>query len=461
MDKLIITSADGHAVMPPSAWPEYLDKRYHHYLERLRADKVIFSDSMQLLNDARLVDDYDIYDTENAYRSGQWNGLWNHDIRIQEMDREGIAAEFVFPGDLRAIDLFFNTTNASYALPAVDAGARAYNRWCLDTFGASRKDRLLLIGAPMTGLDMNQMIKEAHWLADNGFTGVFTPNYCAVPGQIPVFDAYWDPLWKVYSERDLVLITHAGWGLDQGFMHGEVEAAMAEVKREGGNHFDLMKKLAAGVFNSKGVFGDLRSRKVVWQLMLGGVFDRHPKLKMMETEVRADWIPATLALLDMTWEKNRNSLPALRKPSEYWRSNCMAGLSFMNKAEVQMRNDIGVETMAFGRDYPHTEATWPNSINYYSDIFRGVPEKDVRAILGENMVRFLGLDRTKMVKIAERIAPTYEQIVRGPALSPELLRHLNVRCGYSNPSEGAARIPDLEVMLQADLPRIKAASLAF
>jgi hypothetical protein len=139
----------------------------------------------------------------------------------------------------------------------------------------------------------------------------------------------------------------------------------------------------------------------------------------------------------------------------------MAGLSFMNKIEVQMRHEIGTETMAFGRDYPHTEATWPNTIAYFSDIFRGVPEKDVRGILGENMVRFLGLDRAKMAKIAERIAPTYQQIVDGPDLNPDLLAHLNRRCGYSNPSEGATRVPALEKMLKADLPRIKAAALAF
>jgi predicted TIM-barrel fold metal-dependent hydrolase len=461
MEKLIITSADGHAVMPPEAWAQYLDKKYHRYLQRLHNDKATFSDSMKLLNDAMLTSDFDVYDLEHAYRSGQWEGLWNHDIRIQEMDREGVAAEFVFPGDLRAIDLFFNTTNASYSSEAIDAGALAYDRWALDTFGASKKDRLLLVGAPMTGLDLDAMIKEAHWMADNGFTGVYSPNYCAVAGQVPIYDKYWDPLWKVYAERNIVLITHAGWGLEQGFMHGEVEAAQAEVKLEGGDHFLLMKKLGEGVFNDSGVFGDLRSRKIIWQLMFGGVFDRFPNLKMMETEVRADWIPDTIALLDTAWEKNRNSLPGKRKPSEYWQTNCMAGLSFMNKAEVQMRDRIGVKTMAFGRDYPHTEATWPNSLNYWSDIFRSVSESDIRDILGENMIRFLGLDRAKLAKIAERIAPTYQQIKDGPDLNPELLRHLNNRCGYSKPAEGAARIPDLEKMLIADIPRIHAASLAF
>jgi predicted TIM-barrel fold metal-dependent hydrolase len=297
-------------------------------------------------------------------------------------------------------------------------------------------------------------------MADHGFAGVWTPNYCAMPDQVPVYERYWDPLWRVYAERNITMITHAGWGLPHGFMHGEVEAAAAEVKAEGGTDEDLKRKLIAGVFGAQGVFSDLRSRRGMWQLMLGGVFDRHPKLKMMETEVRADWIPATLRLLDKAWEKQRGALPAKRPPSEIWRTNCMAGLSFMNQTEVAMRHEIGVPTMAFGRDYPHTEATWPNTIAYFSDIFRGVPETEVRAILGENMVRFLGLDRTKLAKIAERIAPSYQQIAEGPALEPALLDHLNARCGYNLPSEGTARVPEMEALLKPDLSRIAAAVAA-
>jgi hypothetical protein len=190
--------------------------------------------------------------------------------------------------------------------------------------------------------------------------------------------------------------------------------------------------------------------------MLGGVFDRYPKLKMMVTEIRADWIPQTLQLLDKIWETHRDSLPARRPPSEYWRSNCMAGLSFMNKAEVAMRHEIGVETMAFGRDYPHTEGTWPNTVAYFSDLFRGVPEKEMRAILGENMVRFLGLDRAKLAAISERIAPSYKQIAEGPGLAPALIDHLNIRCGYGNPPEGTSRISELEALLKPDLRRIAA-----
>ena len=461
MDKLIITSADGHAVIPPELWAKYLDSQYHKYLGQLRADKEMFSATVGLLHDRMLSPEAQkIFDKEKAYGSGGWEGLWSLKTRIKEMDREGVAAEFVFPGDQHAIDIFWNTTNGTYALPALDAGARAYNRWSFDEFGAGR-DRLLLIGAPITGLDMTASLAELDWLAAHGFTGQYTPGYCSVPGQIPVYDSYWDPLWAACAERNLVLISHAGWGLPQGYMHAEMSAAAAEAKAEGGGQNEVIDKLMKGIFNEKGVFADLRSRQSMWLMMLSGVFDRHPTLKVMMTEIRCDWIPATLGLLDRVWEQNRHKLPAKRRPSEYWRSNCMAGLSFMNKAEVGLRHGVGVDRMAFGRDYPHTEATWPNTLQYLSDLFRGVPENEVRAIMGENLIRFLGLDRAKLAAIAARIAPTYRQIAEGPSLDPALKSHLDMRCGFSNPAEGASRVPEMEAMLTPDIPRIAAAALAF
>ena len=57
-----------------------------------------------------------------------------------------------------------------------------------------------------------------------------------------------------------------------------------------------------------------RPRRPMWQLMLGGVFDRHPDLKLVLTEVRADWIPATLRHLDAVYEQHRSDLPARRRP---------------------------------------------------------------------------------------------------------------------------------------------------
>ena len=32
------------------------------------------------------------------------------------------------------------------------------------------------------------------------------------------------------------------------------------------------------------------TRRLVWQLMLAGVFDRYPSLRVVLTEIRADWV---------------------------------------------------------------------------------------------------------------------------------------------------------------------------
>jgi predicted TIM-barrel fold metal-dependent hydrolase len=460
MTKLIVVSADGHTTMPPDLWPHYLETKYHRYLDRLRREDKLFSGSMKLLNDQMLTPEtIRIFDKDGAYSSGGWQGLWDLKTRLREMDREGIAAEFVFHADFRAIDLFYGTENAPYPLALADAGVRAYNRWLHHTFG-SAQDRLLLIGPAGTWIDIDGTIDEANWMADHGFAGVYTPGTCGYPGQPPLFDPHWDRLWAAYAERGLVMITHGGYALDQGYTNSEVETAAAVVKTAGGTDKDMIRELAR-VFNHD-FFTDLRCRRSLWQLTLGGVFDRHPGLKMMMTEIRADWIPATLQLLDRLWEKHRDILPAKRPPSEYWRSNCMAGISFIHKCEVDMRHELGLQTVSFGRDYPHTESTWPNTLEYLHGLLRGVPENEVRSILGENIIRFLGLDRAKLAAIAERIGPTYEAIAGpGPEMDPALRAHLNMRCGYEDPAEGTTRVAETEALVKAELRRIAATAAAF
>src|SRR5262249_36494992 len=165
-----------------------------------------------------------------------------------------------------------------------------------------------------------------------------------------------------------------------------------------------------------------RPRQAMWQMMLGGVFDRHPRLRLVMTEVRGDWLPATLAHLDAAYERGRADLPAKRKPSEYWQEHCLVSLSFGHKSEVAMRHQIGVEPIFFGRDCPHAEGTWPNTADWLSDAFAGVPDDELRLMLGENAVRVMGLDRAKLAAVAARIGPTVDDVTgRTPRLDARLL----------------------------------------
>jgi predicted TIM-barrel fold metal-dependent hydrolase len=454
VEKVVIVSADGHAVLPPELWTEYLEQEHHAHLPALRRDSDLFTGSMSLLSNITLAPELDsVFDTEGVYRAEQWRGVFDPTIRLQEMDREGVAAEMVFPGDFRAADVGFSTMNDTYPFDFVDAGVRAFDRWAFDAFGPA-KDRFLLVGPTGTFADRDAALREIDWVADHGFTGTFAPGFAHYAGMPPLDDPFWEPVWSRYEEAGLALVVHGGYGFDQGVAFAAIADANAAAQAKGGGPEAVVAELAKS-FNS-GFFNDLRCREALWQLLFSGVFDRHPNLKLMMTEVRADWIPATLRLLDRLYDEHRDVIVARRKPSEYWATNCMAGLSFMHRSEVDMRDEIGVETVNFGRDYPHTEGTWPNTGDYLRVLFRGVPERDVRLLLGENIIRFLGLEREPLAAIAERIGPSIAELTDGPEIEPRLLEHLAGRCGILRPAEGESRVAEMEPVVRADLARLGA-----
>ena len=350
MENLIVVSVDSHAQAPPEAWPEYLEPRYHEYLPSLHEENEAYTTVMGSLAH-RVVGTPDalaVYDKERRYRDGGFRGIWDADLRLEEMDREGIAGEFAYHGDHRATAIFHNVFNRKYDLEVCEAGVRAYHRWAADTFGAAR-DRIFLVAAGSAGIDMGATLAELEWISDHGFRGTYAPGFISYPGIPPLFDEYWEPVWTLCEERGLPLFIHAGFGSQQGLLFPLVERIKAELDAAGSAVEQAVERIRKEVFTTD-FFADVKPRRPMWQLMLGGVFDRHPNLRLVMTEVRADWMPATLRYLDAVYELHRADLPATRMPTEYWHSNCLTSLSFVHRAEVEMRHELGIETLAFGRD---------------------------------------------------------------------------------------------------------------
>jgi predicted TIM-barrel fold metal-dependent hydrolase len=387
----------------------------------------------------------EIYD---EHHTGGYRGVHDLDVRLEQMDREGITAELVYHGDARVGDIAHNITNSAWAPEVWDAGARAYNRWVFDTFG-SATDRLLLVGAMGSGADIDGAVEELRWLGDHGFRGTYAPGFVTYQGQPPLFDEHWEPYWAECAARGLAVVVHAGYGFEQGVVYEQLDRVTREVQAANGTEMDLIMRMATEVFGD--FFADVKARQPMWQLMYGGVFDRHPDLKLVLTEIRLDWIPANLAHLDAIYDAHRAHLPGTRRPSEYWHTNCLAGASFVHKVEIEMRHEIGVDTILFGRDYPHPESTWPNTPDWLRDCFHGVPEDELRLMLGENAIRFFGLEREPLAAIAEKIGPTVEEVAGSGSVDEELLAIFDARGGYLKPAEGDLRIPDITPMLERDL----------
>jgi predicted TIM-barrel fold metal-dependent hydrolase len=457
MEKLTIVSLDGHAQMPPEAWADYLDKRYHDHLPGLHEENRLYTALMKRFV-ARTHDSesLEVFDTDHAVRDGGGEGLWNLETRIKEMDREGIAAEFIHSGDFRACGIFYQSSNTDYAMDVCQAGVKAYNRWLYDTFG-SEPDRLCLIGmlggAPWR--DVNELIEELDWIADRGFRATTLPGYTGYPGQPPLFDRYWDPFWARCEERGIILWMHAGQGERQGELGQMFHGIRKQVEKEKGSVEEAVERLSAELFQGK-IFSSVKPRRAMWQIMMGGVFDRFPKLRLVLSEIYGDWVPRTLRYLDDQFAQHPD-LPAKRKPSEYWDSNCIAGLSFIRRCEIALRKEIGVKKMGFGRDYPHGEGTWPNTIPWLRDALGSLPQEEARAIMSGNAIRVLGLDARKLDAIASRIGlPADAVFGEHEPLGPELLAHFHKRAQYLAEPEGEERIPEMDRMLREDLWRAHA-----
>ena len=392
-----------------------------------------------------------------AAHTTDWHGLHDPVLRLADMDREGITAELVFLGDSRLGDLFHNVTGRAYPLDAWEAGAHAWNRWASDAFGFAM-ERFLVTAAIGPCVDMAATVAEIEWIADHDFTGTYGPGYMHHPDMPPLYDAYWEPFWSACEASNIAVVVHAGFGTEQGAVFPEIERIYDDVARAAGStepdalfaHADAVSDESAKFFDDF-LSHNVDSRRPMWQLMLGGVFDRHPQLRFLPTEIRLDWIPATLGHLDTVYAEHRNDLPAKRQPSEYWRTNCLAGASFIHRAEVEMRHEIGLETILFGRDFPHPEGTWPQTREWLHDAFVDVPTDDLRLMLGENAIRFFNLDRDRLAEIARRIGPSVEDIRRGGEVRPDLIDSFAQRGGYLKPAEGAVKLPLVDCLLQEDL----------
>jgi predicted TIM-barrel fold metal-dependent hydrolase len=332
-------------------------------------------------------------------------------VRTAALEAEGVVAEVFFPGPDFANELGYpfgslqarllgGTSNTLFNADAegndfelLTAGERAYNRW-LAAYCAEVPGRALGLLHPPRH-DMDAAVRELRWGRQAGLRGIQIP--CDDPRLPAYWDEYWEPLWNECEDLGLAVHFHGGTahGTDRGLPPGN-------------------ETVAKQVLSVEMAFWMSRPVKI---LIFGGVLERHPKLNVVFTEFGADWVPNLLARMDWLYTDSfshlTNQITISRPPSEYWYRQCYVGASLMSRDEVAMREQIGVDNLMHGVDYPHPEGSWMRTTQWLQQIFggTGIPEVDLRKILGENAVKVYDLDIDQLQPIAERVGPNYADIV--------------------------------------------------
>jgi predicted TIM-barrel fold metal-dependent hydrolase len=156
------------------------------------------------------------------------------------------------------------------------------------------------------------------------------------------------------------------------------------------------------------------------QLILGGVFERFPRLRYILTESGCAWAPGLLRRMDGVHMSMRagatgeidfsRSFVLPEPPSFYARRNCWYGASFPSPRDVAGREVVGVDHILWGNDYPHYEGCFPHSRENMRLAFSGLDPGEVRQILGENAARLYGFDLEALRPLAERVGITPELV---------------------------------------------------
>ncbi len=355
----------------------------------------------------------------DEYRNGcrrnrKTAGHYDPHARLRDMDRDGVAGSVIFHNSLNGQPFPFDLVNAfGNAAPSaeerqlVGVGRTIYNRWLSDFCSVERERNVGLAQLPFW--DIDAATNELEWAAEHGLRGVNFPAP-GVFGNVQPDDPSFDRFFTAAAALDMTLATHIG------------STAPTEHRHQGMPTLDHRMFLQMDS-TEWGI-------RVVYALVFFRVFERHPNLKLVVTEVPGViWDQMTLKMDSIFYSPGVSKNNRLHNPpSEYMASNVWLGNSFQSRFEAQAAIDIGREDrFLWGSDYPHPEGTYtysedpseyPMTRVALANTYHGFPLEKVLKIVGENALdAYPRLDLRALHKIAERIGPPAREMATAPDLT--------------------------------------------
>jgi predicted TIM-barrel fold metal-dependent hydrolase len=386
----ILFSTDGHCGADLRDYKPYLEQRYHDAFDAWADD---FHDAW--------ADETD-QDRDANHRMGIASMAaplnWDAPMRLEYLDDQGIAAEVLFPNTAPpfypsgALTAPGPRTREEYELRF--AGVRAHNRWLAD-FCSEAPDRWA--GFAQVFLDdVDAAIAEVRRAKEAGLRGVLLPNDHVLRMANLYYPEY-DALWSECAELGLPVHRHTNFPTESVHEGGSAAALVGMVEMQ------------------------FYSVRAIGHMILSGVFERHPELVFVVTEITsASEIPAYLAKLDaMTIgldmgegtplkEHISDALAALhRMPSEYFASNCyIAGPTH----DLRPAYDLGTPNLMWGADVPHSEGTSPYTVEAVRLLLHDLPDEALDELLATRAAAIYGFEVDALQSIADRIGPTRGEI---------------------------------------------------
>ena len=405
--RVTILSMDSHVAPPVDHFRPFVPKTYLEAFDEFASD---FSAALEASPGAGSPF-YKLGFEPSARTSAYWaeiNDRFNDvdhyasvETRLASMDDDGIAGEFIFHGGHNRFPQPFSTPElpevySQFIPPSTRAaelriaGIRIYNDWIASWTDAA-PDRLFGM-AYVPIWDIDESVKEVRRARGLGLRGVNLP---APKVGLPTYNLpRYNPFWEACQNNGMSLQSHVATG--------------DPLEPDPGPGFYAMRMSEL----------EYASRRHLWHLIFGGVFERFPGLKLAFTEQSGSWVVPTLQMLDSVYfaKQQERDTPYIRdilprRPSDYFMSNVFIGASFTARFEIEAAIAAGYDhKMMWGRDYPHPEGTWPCTKESIRFGFAGFPDEVIRKMLGETAATFLDVDIDTLTPIAARVGPTIDEM---------------------------------------------------
>ncbi|TAK69055.1 MAG: amidohydrolase [Actinomycetota bacterium] len=423
-DPIVIVSSDGHAGALMADYRPYLDAAYREEFDDFliewneHGSRNFDPPALRSRLDPADVEDW----TAKMVDTGRLDGFPDPNRRLQEVEKEGICAEVLFPDFGIPFELYSRgiaaTLGRTYTL-ADDghrqAAFRAFNRWLMDYVSAAPER---FVGtAVVSWHDVDAALTDIRAAHAGGLRAIVLPEFS---GARPLYHHSFEPIWNLIEELGLIVSSHAGISSTSNQQVGATEVAHPA--------------MAARLWMPELMF---RVHNILTHLIWGGVLERHPTMKVVFTEQGSGWVVPQLADMDYSYEGSyfRSDYKDLirSKPSEYFRRQCYLGSSLFSRAEISARRTIGLDKMMLGMDFPHHEGTLVHSTQEYLRATlgaAGVPLEEARLMLGLTAAEVYGFDLERLVPVAARLGlqpdqilsePDYELYPRGDVHRPAVL----------------------------------------
>lgn len=247
------------------------------------------------------------------------------------MESLGVDISVLLPGTMLAIG---EVTDHARAV----ALCRGYIESMLDLVADPQKGIYVPIVAPNQSPEEAAEIIDEHAAAD-GVCGVAMMTDGPI---LPLGDHYYDPIYDACIRNDLPLILHSGFGGPEGRESGFGLQTLPE------NHIAFI----------------LNNQIQLTSIVMQGVPERFPGLKLLFQEAGILWIPVMMARLDMEYSMHRSYMPLLKKPPSEYIKEFYFGTQPLEQVPLDYMKSVmtmidGANSLMFATDWPHSDFDSP------------------------------------------------------------------------------------------------------